>query len=76
MQPPTTGPNRWTGAWLDAVAFSIGLGLAWWLIFFFAGAHAAKLDGFLVYAVVYAVYFSPWRVFRREKVAQDAPVTA
>ncbi|MEX2043779.1 MAG: DUF6498-containing protein [Opitutus sp.] len=46
------------------------------LIFFFAGAHAAKLDGFLVYAVVYAVYFFPWRVLRREKVTQDASVAA
>lgn len=32
------------------------------LIFFFAGAHFAKLDGFPVYAVVYAVYFFPWRL--------------
>lgn len=35
------------------------------LIFFFAGAHAAKADNFLVYAVVYAVYFFPWRMLRR-----------
>jgi len=32
------------------------------LIFFFAGAHFLKLDSFLVYAVVYAVYFFPWRL--------------
>jgi hypothetical protein len=32
------------------------------LIFFFVGAHFAKLDSFLVYAVVYAVYFFPWRL--------------
>jgi len=32
------------------------------LIFFFAFIHLAKLDGFLVYAVVYAVYFFPWRL--------------
>jgi|CXWL01.1.fsa_nt_gi hypothetical protein len=32
------------------------------LIFFFAGAHFAGLDNFLVYAVVYAVYFFPWRL--------------
>lgn len=31
------------------------------LIFFFAGAHFAQLDHFAVYAVVYAVYFFPWR---------------
>ncbi len=32
------------------------------LIFFFAFAHFAKLDSFLVYVVVYAVYFFPWRL--------------
>lgn len=31
------------------------------LIFFFAAAHFAKLENFAVYAVVYAVYFCPWR---------------
>lgn len=36
------------------------------LIFFFAFAHFARLDSFLVYAVVYAVYFFPWRLVRRE----------
>jgi hypothetical protein len=38
------------------------------LIFFFAAAHFAKLDNFLVYAVVYAVYFFPWRLIKRERV--------
>ncbi|MDZ8118847.1 DUF6498-containing protein [Pontiella agarivorans] len=37
------------------------------LIFFFAGAHFMKLDHFAVYAVVYAVYFFPWREFRRKR---------
>ena len=37
------------------------------LIFFFAGASLAKLDNFAVYAVVYAVYFFPWRLLRKEK---------
>lgn len=32
------------------------------LIFFFAGASAVNLDHFAVYAVVYAVYFFPWRL--------------
>lgn len=36
------------------------------LIFFFAAAHFAKFDHFAVYAVVYAVYFFPWRRLRRE----------
>ena len=39
------------------------------LIFFFAGAHFARFDNFLVYTIVYAVYFFPWRVLRREKAA-------
>jgi len=42
------------------------------LIFFFAAANFAQLDSFLVYAVVYAVYFFPWRVLRRPTV-ESAP---
>lgn len=34
------------------------------LIFFFAFAHFARLENFVVYAVVYAVYFFPWRLAR------------
>ncbi len=37
------------------------------LIFFFAFAHFAKLESYLVYAVVYLVYFFPWRLLRRAK---------
>ena len=37
------------------------------LIFFFAFAHFARLENFYVYAVVYAVYFFPWRLVRRPK---------
>jgi hypothetical protein len=39
------------------------------LIFFFAGAHFAGLDNFLVYVVVYAVYFFPWHLLKRETPA-------
>ncbi|MEO5959660.1 MAG: DUF6498-containing protein [Opitutaceae bacterium] len=39
------------------------------LIFFFAAAHFAGLENFFVYAVVYAVYFFPWRLLKREKAA-------
>ncbi len=39
------------------------------LIFFFAAAHFAKLDNFLVYAVVYAVYFLPWRLLKKAPAA-------
>ncbi len=35
------------------------------LIFFFAGASFLKVENFAVYAVVYAVYFFPWRLVRR-----------
>jgi hypothetical protein len=38
------------------------------LIFFFFFAHFAKLENFAVYAVVYAVYFFPWRLVRRSTV--------
>lgn len=37
------------------------------LIFFFAFAHFARLDNFLAYAVVSAVYFFPWRLLKREE---------
>ena len=35
------------------------------LIFFFFFAHFVGLESFPVYAVVYAVYFFPWRLVRR-----------
>ena len=40
------------------------------LIFFFAFAHFAKLENFGVYAVVYAVYFFPWRLVRKAPAVQ------
>ena len=39
------------------------------LIFFFAICHALRIDSFAVYAVVYAVYFFPWSVFRKDGAA-------
>jgi len=39
------------------------------LIFFFAAAKFARLDGFLVYAFVYAAYFFPWRILSRRNEA-------
>jgi hypothetical protein len=42
------------------------------LLFFFAFAHFAGLDGFLVYAVIYAVYFFPWRLVRGAPAAAVA----
>jgi hypothetical protein len=41
------------------------------LIFFFAFAHFAGLDNFAVYAVVYAVYFFPWRLLSRRTAAAE-----
>jgi hypothetical protein len=43
------------------------------LIFFFAGAHFVKLDSFLVYAVVYAVYFFPWRLLKKQEATSAEP---
>lgn len=37
------------------------------LIFFFAGVSAVGLDNFVVYAVVYAVYFFPWRLVKNRE---------
>ena len=42
------------------------------LIFFFALAHFAHVDSFIVYAVVYAVYFFPWRLVGRKPGAPGA----
>ena len=42
------------------------------LIFFFAFAHFARLDNFVVYAVVYATYFVPWRLVRRPSAKTEA----
>lgn len=35
------------------------------MIFFFAFAHFVKFENFAVYTVVYAVYFFPWRLLRK-----------
>jgi len=45
------------------------------LIFFFAFAHLFRLDSFVTYAVVYAVYFFPWHAFRKPvpSTAEVAP---
>lgn len=43
------------------------------LIFFFFFAHFARLENFAVYAVVYAVYFFPWRLVRKP-ATQPTPI--
>ena len=58
---------------LSALAPLFGLiVIGYLLIFFFAFAHFMKLEHFLVYTVVYAVYFFPWRVLRKEPAAAPA----
>lgn len=42
------------------------------LIFFFAFAHFARLENFFVYAIVYAVYFFPWRLVKRTSVSPSS----
>ena len=42
------------------------------LIFFFFFAHMAHLENFALYATVYAVYFFPWRIVRRNATAAPA----
>jgi len=42
------------------------------LIFFFIFANLAKLENILVYAVVYAVYFFPWRLLKN--IPEPKPV--
>jgi hypothetical protein len=42
------------------------------LIFFFAFAHFARLENFFVYAIVYAVYFFPWRLVKRTLVSPSS----
>jgi hypothetical protein len=46
------------------------------LLFFFFFAHFAKLENFAVYAVVYAVYFFPWRLVRRPALADQSKSAA
>jgi len=46
------------------------------LIFFFFFAHFARLENFAVYAVVYAVYFFPWRLVRGARAGVAGPRAA
>ena len=42
------------------------------LIFFFAFAHFTHLDNFLVYGIVYAAYFFPWRLLKKQDAHEEA----
>jgi hypothetical protein len=57
-------PNRMSGGMMAPYRNVVRMHI---LIFFFAFAHVAGLDSFAVYAVVYAVYFFPWRLLRRRE---------
>jgi hypothetical protein len=45
------------------------------LIFFFAFAHFTHVDSVLVYTVVYAAYFFPWRLLKKQS-AHEAAIEA
>lgn len=59
---PSTGPDGLFRPYRNVVRLHL-------LIFFFAGASFLQVDNFAVYAVVYAVYFFPWRLVRRPSAA-------
>jgi hypothetical protein len=42
------------------------------VIILFGAVHAARRESFLVFAVIYAVYFFPWRLLRERMVARTA----
>jgi hypothetical protein len=65
MAKPAFDPG---GAYVNVIRMHL-------LIFFFAGASFAGLESFVVYAVVYAVYFFPWR-FAKDWFATRKPEVA
>jgi hypothetical protein len=44
------------------------------IIIAFGAVHAARRESFAVYAVVYAIYFFPWRLLRRRADTGLSPV--
>jgi len=47
------------------------------VIIAFSALHAARRESFAVFAAVYALYFFPWRLLRRdapERIASAQPV--
>ena len=42
------------------------------LIFFFAFAHFTHLDNLVVYGIVYAAYFFPWRLLKKQDAHEGA----
>lgn len=62
-------PNNFGGPYVNVVRMHL-------LIFFFAGAAAIKLESFAVYAVVYFVYFFPWRLLFGKKEKKNPPANS
>lgn len=58
FQPSASGKTQLAAPYKNVVRLHL-------LIFFFAFAHFMKLESFIVYAVVYVVYFFPWRLLRK-----------
>jgi hypothetical protein len=65
--------SRVTGPYLQVMRMHV-------VIIAFGAVHAAQRESFAVFAVIYALYFFPWRLLRRRRVADttisSAPVTA
>lgn len=56
MQPNKSLKDPFARPYLNVIRMHL-------LIFFFAGCYALKVHSFLAYAVVYCVYFFPWKAF-------------
>jgi hypothetical protein len=54
--------SRVTGPYLKVMRMHV-------VIIAFGAVHAARRESFAVFAVIYALYFFPWRLLRRRRVA-------
>lgn len=52
-------PNNFMAPYVNVVRMHL-------LIFFFAGVSALNIESFIIYAVVYVIYFFPWRLLSPE----------
>ncbi|MFL5609066.1 MAG: DUF6498-containing protein [Gemmatimonadaceae bacterium] len=59
-------PGRMTAPYLRVMRMHV-------LLILFGAVHAARLDGFAAYAFVYALYFFPWRLLRRNEDSAARP---
>jgi hypothetical protein len=56
--------SRVTGPYLQVMRMHV-------VIIAFSALHAARRESFAVFAAVYALYFFPWRLLRRDAVARE-----